>query len=343
MDRPPGQLQLSAILNMLADFDVIRKTVRHLCAQTVSKHLELVIVATSETASLIDAEALAPLGAWQVVTADTFPSAAAAWAAGIRRARAPLVVLAEDHSYPEPGWAEALIEAHQQDYAAVTPVIRNGNPRSTISCANYLLCFIEWFWAERSQEVRFGAGHNCSYKRDVLASYDLEKWLVSEVLLHFDFAARGLRILIEPRAVTHHVNISIARSYLAQSFYGGRVFGGSRAANWSTARAWIYALAFPLVPAVRLSRIWNHLDTPDKRRHCRFWASLPWTLAGLLLHAVGEATGYILGAGNASDHYMSFELFRRNHVSAEDMPLLMAQWGRLQPARDLSPAAEKAG
>src|SRR5688500_12324264 len=203
MDRSHVELRLSAILNMLADFDAIRKTVRHLCAQTVSKDLELVIVATTETASLVDAEALEPLGGWQVVTADKFPTAASAWAAGIQRARAPLVVLAEDHSFPEPGWAEALIEAHQQDYAAVTPVVRNGNPRSGVSCANYMLCFIEWCWADRSHEVSFGAGHNCSYKRDVLARYsDLDKQLLSERLLHFDFAARGLRILIEPRAAT---------------------------------------------------------------------------------------------------------------------------------------------
>ncbi|MCW5978657.1 MAG: glycosyltransferase [Bryobacteraceae bacterium] len=318
-----GMPRLSAILNMPGEFDAIRKTIRHLCAQSVRDQLELIIVATPEKAARIDATSLDALGASQLLTVPRMPTAAAGWVAGIQAARAPVVVLCEDHSYPEPHWAEALIEAHERDYAAVGPAMRNGNPGSLISWANFLLCFIEWSSLDRSQLAATAPGHNTSYKRDILLAYpDLERRLVSERLLHFDLGAKGHHILLEPRAATNHVNISRAGSYLAHSFYGGRVFGGGRAQEWPKIRAWACAFGFPLVPLIRLRRILKLLDSPAKRRESRFWAALPWIMAGLALHALGEAAGYTLGPGAAMDRYMSFELRRAEHVNAADKALL---------------------
>lgn len=65
-------------------------------------------------------------------------------ASGIRAASAPIVVLTEDHSFPEPGWAEALIRAHQQPWAVVGPVILNANPGSRVSWANLIIEYNEW-------------------------------------------------------------------------------------------------------------------------------------------------------------------------------------------------------
>src|SRR5262249_28062408 len=159
------------------------------------------------------------------------------------------------HSFPEPQWAESLLRAHQQECVAVAPAIENGNPNTTVSWANFLLCFIDWFNPAARGPVESGPGHNTSYKRDALLQFgDLPRLLVSERLLHFEMIAAGGRILIEPEARTHHVNISRVSSDLGHSFLGGRVFGGSRASNWSKAKALVYAAAFPLVPIVRIRR-----------------------------------------------------------------------------------------
>jgi len=48
-------------------------------------------------------------------------------------ATAPIVALAEDHSYPDPTGAEILIEARQENRAAVKQEVRNANPESIIS------------------------------------------------------------------------------------------------------------------------------------------------------------------------------------------------------------------
>jgi hypothetical protein len=318
-----GNADLSAILNMVDGFATIQKTVRHLCAQTIRDRLEIVIVTTPGRVPLVEDALLEAVGAWQVVTILGMPTAAAGWVAGIRQARAPVIVLCEDHSFPEPDWAEAILDTHQEDCAAVAPAVRNANPRSLISWANFLLCFLEWFSPDHSGPVSAGPGHNTSYKRSVLLEYtDLEKWLSPERVLHFDFAARGQAILLNTRAATHHVNISLPGSHLAQSFLGGRLFGASRAAGWPRMKTAAYALAFPLAPAVRLSRILKVLNSRSKRQESRFFAALPWILAGLVCHALGEAIGYIGGAGNAGQRYMDFETRRSEHVNEHDRSIL---------------------
>ncbi len=316
------ETSLSAVLNMPDNFELIRRTVRHLAAQTVRSRIELIIVTTEDRQAQIPPSALSDFAASRVVALPTLPVSAVGYAAGVRHATSPVVALCEDHSFPEPEWAEALIRAHQQDCVAVGPGMANGNPDSVVSWANYLLTFVEWFQPLQSGPVSSCAGHNTSYKRDVLLPYDLDHWFVSERMLHADFVAKGLSIYVENQAITHHVNLSKPASFLTHSFLGGRIFGGARAAGWNLARRFLYALAFPLVPIVRLRRIWLVLGTSTRRQAARFWPALPWTLAGLCLHALGEATGYLFGDGDAMQRYTNFELYRHQHVTASDQALL---------------------
>ncbi len=317
-------MRLSAILNVFEDFPTVMKTVRHLCAQTIPDQLEIVLITDNPTRHLLpETSPLGLVGAWQVVVVPERPTAAAGWAAGIRRARGPVVVLCEDHSFPEPGWAEAILDAYREDCVAVAPAVGNANPRSLLSWANFLLCFLDWFSPHGSGPISAGPGHNTSYKRDQLLEYeDLERWLNPERMLHFDLGARGQKIWLNSRAVTQHVNISKPRSYLAQSFFGGRVFGAARASRWPITLKLAYAIAFPLTPFVRLGRIGRAIDTPEKRRESRFFAALPWIIVGLLFHALGEAVGYLKGTGNAMQRYMRFETRRSEHVDERDRWLL---------------------
>ena len=49
---------------------------------------------------------------FRVAEVGPITSTGKALAEGFRQASAPIVAYAEEHSYPEPGWAEALIRAH---------------------------------------------------------------------------------------------------------------------------------------------------------------------------------------------------------------------------------------
>ena len=65
-------------------------------------------------------------------------------------AHAPIVALAEDHCFPEPGWADALIRAHQGPWAVVGPVVRNANPATIVSWCDFVIGYGPWM--ERSRK-----------------------------------------------------------------------------------------------------------------------------------------------------------------------------------------------
>ncbi len=125
---------LSVVLATPGDYEMIRRTIGFLRSQTVVDRLELVVVVPL-TISL-DQDELEQFSSVEVVCLDSFESCGSANAAGVRAAHAPVVVLAEDHAFPDPDWAEVLIEAHGQGWAAVGPAVRNGNPRTRISRAD---------------------------------------------------------------------------------------------------------------------------------------------------------------------------------------------------------------
>lgn len=318
-------IKLTAILNMARGVDSIRKTLHHLSVQPARESLEVIVVTTAEKAPQIDPALLAAFPQSQVIQVPDGSSLAAGWGTAIRMAQAPYVVLCEDHSYPVPEWAAALIEATERKPDVIAPVMHNGNPQSLVSCANAQLCFVEWLAPEREGPISAGPGHNSCYRRDLLlAKYPaLEQWLAAERLLHLDISAKGGVIWQDVRAATNHVNISKAVSFFGHSYHGGRVFGAWRARGWSRPRALLQAVAFPLVPLVRLRRLWTVLGSAQRRAAARFWPALPWTIAGLIFHAFGEAVGYTIGAGNAMRTYVTYEAHRIEHVHPREAALLL--------------------
>jgi hypothetical protein len=320
-------MKLSCVLVLSGPYPAGAKTVAHLSRQTVASDLELVLVGPAEFEASLPEVEFSGFAAWQYVELPSLPYAATGFAAGTKAARAPLTVLCEDHCYPEPAWAEALLAASAgSEASAIGPAMDNANPRSLTSWANFLLCFPEWFRPGRSGEISHSAGHNTCYRVEDLKPYweDLERWFNPERVLHLELQERGKKIQVCAEARVSHVNISLRGAYLAQSFLGGRVFGASRSQRWPAAKNLLYALASPLVPPLRLWRLHCLLGTVEKRRAARFWPALPQILMGLLAHATGEALGYLFGEGGSALAYARYELYRRNYVLEEEKPLLRA-------------------
>jgi hypothetical protein len=306
---------MSVVLVTVSGYSTLAKTIAHLRAQTIKEQLELVLV--SSNTLQVDEDALRDFWGCQTLVVDSIGEVAVGLAAGIRCARAPIVACGEDHAYPNPLWAEALLRAHEGPYAAVGPVMRNANPQTAVSRAGLLLSFGRWMRADLGGEVDHLPGHNTSYKRDCLLHYgdDLAEWLKSERALHYDLVARGERLYMTSEGEVAHVNISRLRPYLGHSLMGGRIFGAARSAGWSPLRRVLYALAFPVVPIVRLRRLMvlAHQSQDGVIRKTLI-AALPMVLVGLIVHAVGEAFGYMFGEGGALAAYARFELYRFDHV-----------------------------
>ena len=310
---------MSVVIVTPDHYNIICRTIGYLRAQTVRERLEVVIVAPSADTLEVNEAELKDFFQFRVVEVGKIRSVAQANAAGIRQASAPVVAFVEEHSYPDPGWAEALIEAHRQPRAAVGPVVRNANPGSLVSWADFLIAYGPWMDPSPTGVVDFLPGHNSSYKRAILLNYgtELEAMLESESVLHWDLQAKGYQLYLEPAAKISHLNFGLLSSWIPAQFYNGRLFAVTRARRWSPLRRLLYTGGVPLIPLVRFRRILQQLCRSDQRRNLPPRV-LPTVILGLVVSAVGEMMGYALGAGDAKQRLSNFEFHRYQHLAERD-------------------------
>lgn len=306
---------LSVILITPDSFETIRRTVECVVRQDVRSRIELVIVAPSDAAINVDQDLIAPLAGVQVVRLASLTPTGPARAAAIRAARAPIVAFGEEHCFPAPGWAEALLEAHRGEYAAVGPAMRNANPDTIVSWADLLIGYGPWLAPVERGERAYLPGHNSSYKRAMLLEYGdaLDTLMEAETVLMWDLARRGHRLLLEPAAEAAHTNFGYWSSWVPVMFFGGRAFADTRSTRWSRARRFAFAAASPLIPFVRLARTLGNITR--LRRGPAFAARVvPTVCVGLFFDALGQMTGYALGGGAAHQRLAAFEWHRLKHT-----------------------------
>jgi hypothetical protein len=295
-------------------YETIRKTVRHLRAQTVAAQIELVIVAADGELGLDEGE-LAELHSHRVVRVGDIRSLSWARAPGIRTAGAPIVVLAESHCFPEPDWAERLLAAHADGWAAVGPAVFNANPGSVVSWVNLLLDYGPWLGPTPGGELGDLPGHNSSYRRDLLVAYGdrLESMLEAETIMHADLRAAGHRLYQEPGARAAHLNVTRTASWIGERFQTGRRFASARSSRWPLWRRAVYAAGSPLIPVVRLRRLLRDVARTGTGRELRGYGYLLLGLA-LGVSAAGELVGYAHGSGDSMYALSRIELHKERHL-----------------------------
>lgn len=310
---------ISVVLSTATGYAAVRATVAHLCRQTIRDRIELVLVGPDAAALAGPEKELRGFLAVRHVAVGPRATVARANAAGVRAARGEVVAFCEDHSFPAPGWAEALVEAHRGEWAVVGPVVVNANPQTLVSWADFVIGYGPWMEPAAAASPRFLPGHNSSYKRAVLLAQgeSLEPLLEAETVLHLALAGRGLRLRIEPRARTAHVNFSRLPSWLRVQFLNGRVFAGTRAREWGPGRRLLFAAGSPLIPLLRLARCARELLRPGRPLHLLATAS-PLLLVGLACDGLGQLLGTLLGVGDAPQRLRGLEFGRIDHVRAEE-------------------------
>ena len=287
--------KLSVILATPDSYQTIRKTISFLRRQTARAELELVIVAPGK----IIMEEMAEFCRVQVVEVDVVTTVGRANAAGVRAASAPVVALAEDHAFPDPDWAAALIEAHRGPWAAVGPVVHNANPDSAVSRADFRIGYGPWVEPQPAGERDFLPGHNSSYKRELLLAYGdrLEAMLEAETVLHWNLRAQGHKLRLEPTARITHVNFCRWSTWLGMQFHLGRVFAATRAQNWPLWRRAVFVCGSPLIPLVRMWRLWQ---------------ISPALVIGLAVDGLGQLAGYATGMGISAQKLVRYEFHRED-------------------------------
>jgi hypothetical protein len=317
-DNPPA---MSVVLVTPDSYATIDTAMNHLRAQAVKDMLEIVIVAPSADELNAQESQLKLFHSFQVAEIGKVETMGVANAAGARVARAPVVVFVEEHSHPHPGWAEALIQAHREPWAAVGPVVTNANGDSLVGWADFIVGYGPWLAPSRSGVRDFLPGHNSSYKRDLLLQYgpDLDGMLESETLLHADLRRRGHELYLEPAARISHLNFEKPSVWMRAQYYSGRAFAAPRSEYWPLARRLLYILGGPLIPFVRLKRAFDEVRASKGPGVPSRWV-WPVLLVGLAISAAGEMIGYALGAGDAIERLCDLEFHRVRHLSESARP-----------------------
>ncbi|MBV8051775.1 MAG: glycosyltransferase [Acidobacteriaceae bacterium] len=311
---------LSVILVTPDCYQNLATTIRTLRAQTIRERIEIVIVAPdSRTLDMREDDLLGFAGV-QIVLLGKILSIGTSYAAGVRRATAPIVVFGEDHSFPRHDWAEKLVQAHEQAWAAVGPRVCNANPRTKVARADYLIAYGQWGSSVNGGEVEHLPGHNSSYKRALLLEYGskLDDMLEAESVLHWDLRRNGHHLLLESAARTSHMNFSCFLPWAFTQLQAGIVFAAFRAhnENWPLSRRLFFILAAPLIPFIRLRRI---MALTENLKDCR--NLLPILIFGLGLDGFGQMLGYAIGRTLRTlvlRHFTNFEFKRVQYVQERD-------------------------
>ncbi len=303
---------LSVVLLAPGGTAALAVVLRRLQAQTILSDLELVLVMPATAAPAVRPERLAGFRAVRQVHVSAITAIGPAYAAGVRAAQAEVVALGEDHCFPEPDWAEALLAAHGEGIAAVGPALRNANPGNAVSWADLLIAYAPWLHPAPALDTAFLPGHNSSYRRAVLLACGerLEALLDTETLLHWELRQRGLRLRLQPRAIAAHTNFGQLFPWLPVQFRCGRMFAAARCGGWSPMARLLYGVAAPLIPPRRLWRIGRELARPE-RRGLRLPPGTWWLLLlGLAADGLGQLTGALLGPGDAARGFAEAEFER---------------------------------
>lgn len=307
---------MSVMLITPDTFVTIRQTVRCLAEQTIASQLELMIICDNEAALDVDAGAISGFANVPIVELTRgLNSTAEAHAIAIERATAPVVAFAEDHCFPEPEWAAALVARHAGDWAAVGPVLKSANPESAVSFADLYMGYGPFLHPSTGGPADFLPGHNSSYKRDVLLAYGkrLSELLASEHRLHEQLRGDGHRLYLDGAVVARHTNFSRWKPFLWASYLSARSFAGHRSSGWSVVRRIAFAAAWPLIAAVRYCRIVKQVFESGKGVAHLLWCT-PALIGGLVSSAWGEAVGYLFGSGNAQQRLVYYEFHRYRHT-----------------------------
>lgn len=312
---------LSAILVARDGWHDLDKLLEHLRNQTIQAEIELLIVGDTLEKLAVSESRIRGFHSVRSLELAPLISVSSAHFSGVMFARAPLVVFCEDHCFPEPGWAAALVEAHEGPWAAVAPLMLNNNPARAVSRA---LMNVEYgIFRDPSQAgVRdFLPGHNSCYKKRALLdfSHRFTSLHDTEYLLHLEMRQAGWQLFQSAEARTAHTNISLFWPALICCFHAGRCFAAHRAADWTVGKKLVYALGSALLPFVRQQRYRRYLQrSVDGQQAPRI---MPLTFLLFSANALGQIIGNLAGRGSSYASLCDLEFQRSRYVPPEEAGL----------------------
>ena len=276
-----------------------------LAAQSAADRLELVLVEVVPAAASLSLPAVG--GIIRLQSAET-RSWGHARAMGVRAAQAPIVAFLEDHCYPAPRWAEALIEAHRNPWDAAGYAFTCANPDNWFTRSTFLYEYGAGAVPQAEGPRPALASNNISYQRAFLLALgdELDDLLEVDFILHERCrAGGGITMGLAGGAQVAHESFRSAANLLRGVYRYARHLAAFRARllGWSRSRRALAGLAafavLPLLKPYRLGRA-----VLRQRAHRRaFLVALPLLLVASAASAAGESLGYLLGDPPRGAHW----------------------------------------
>jgi hypothetical protein len=287
---------LSVVLASVNGWDVLEPTLAALDAQPERPRMELIVVdrVGGQTRSALQAHRPAV----QLIPVDERLPIPHLRYLGVQRAGGDVVAILEDHGAVAPGWARAVLKAHQGPIGAVGGPVENGR--------NGL---VDWavFFCEYSPYMRPVAegpcsdlpGNNIAYKRPHLMRHagllQAGKW---ESWINDRLRADGVPLASTNGMEVRHIKSFRLGYFVAQRFHFCRSYAGMRRGDQSWPRRLVYGLGSTALPMILLWRVARTVFR--KRRHLgTFVACCPLIALFFSAGAAGEMIGYLAGAGRS--------------------------------------------
>ncbi len=317
-----SSIDLSVILVTASDYRRLRKTIRHLAAQEDAERIQLILVCEDEDRIDVPPEEVEAFGELTLFQTGPMRSTGEPRAQAVEVARGEVTVFAEDHCFPQPGWARALVEAQAAGHAAVGPSMSNANPDTALSWADVSLNFGPSVNRATSEESSLLCWHNTAYPTRLLREQkDLDRLLEAEGVLFRRLEKEGRSLFSTSEAKVVHINISSLRGFLLGQFWGTRLFWATLidVENWSWSRRVLFAAASPALALRRLLRSFSDLRriAPGKTL-----TALPYLILGSVTLSIGAAAGILFGPGNCMKYRLSLEFEREKYVTPGEEQLL---------------------
>lgn len=309
-----SSIDLSVILITASNYRRLRKTIRHLADQDIADRIQLIVVCQDSAKMEIPTEDVEGLGEVTVFDAGTMRSTGEPRAQAVAVAKGTVTAFAEDHCFPQPGWARAILDAHAAGHTVVGPSMSNANPKTSLSWADLSLNFGPSVDQHSSEGSSLLCWHNTSYSTELLQKQDdLETLLEAEGVLFRRLEDDGQSLFRTAEARVHHINISSFRGFLLGQFWGTRLFWATLTSveNWSWAQRMFFAVASP---ALAVRRFFRGLKDLRRIAPGRTLSAMPYLVVGSIVLTTGAVAGLLRGPGNCMKYRLSLEFQRELHL-----------------------------
>lgn len=223
------------------------------------------------------------------------------WAAAIGEARTDYVAIMDAHSLPSPEWYEAMLDAICGGGSGYFGPVEASYPPGDNRVIGYLVEYVQFHRpiAETLEEI---PGNNLIVRRSLISrdADFLRRGFVKSALIDA-WRENGTPLpRLVPAAVVGHAKPFDWRRYVVRRFRHGRCYAAGRLEKKPRPpRPWL-VLTSPLLPFVRVLRIWRHVRRMPHFRSAflRYFALILIAESGWSL---GEFTGYVAGEGQTGN------------------------------------------